>query len=55
MPFGSSEEVREVVNRRADELGYDGGLILSPTHVLEPEVPLENIEGFVSACKSLGK
>lgn len=51
MPFGSPEEVREVVRTRKKELGYDGALILSPTHILEPEVPIENIEAFVSACK----
>jgi uroporphyrinogen decarboxylase len=51
MPFGSPEEVKRVVRARKKELGYDGALILSPTHVLEPEVPLENIEAFISACK----
>ncbi|MBN1445293.1 MAG: hypothetical protein JW957_04210 [Candidatus Omnitrophica bacterium] len=51
MPFGSPEEVKRVVRERKKELGYDGALILSPTHVLEPEVPIENIEAFISACK----
>ncbi|HOL21628.1 MAG TPA: uroporphyrinogen decarboxylase family protein [bacterium] len=51
MPFGSPEEVKNVVRKRKKELGYDGALILSPTHVLEPEVPLENIEAFISTCK----
>ncbi len=51
MPFGSPEEVKKVVRERKRELGYDGALIISPTHILEPEVPLENVEAFVSACK----
>lgn len=51
MPFGSPDKVKDVVRKRKKELGYDGALILSPTHILEPEVPLENIEAFISACK----
>lgn len=46
MPFGSAEEVRRVVRERAGTLGKDGGLILSPTHVLEPEVPVANVVAF---------
>jgi len=51
MPFGSPDEVRRVVRERKRTLGDDGALILAPTHVLEPEVPLENIEAFVDACR----
>jgi len=51
MPFGSPDEVKKIVRQRKKEIGYDGALIISPTHVLEPEVPLENIEAFISACK----
>jgi len=51
MPFGSLEEVKRVVRERKKELGCDGALIISPTHVLEPEVPIENIEAFISACR----
>ncbi|MCM8829865.1 MAG: hypothetical protein NC824_02570 [Candidatus Omnitrophica bacterium] len=51
MPFGSPEDVKNVVRQRKKELGYDGALIISPTHILEPEVPLENIEAFILACK----
>lgn len=46
MPFGTPEEVRRVVRERKETLGEDGALILSPTHVLEPEVPIENIVAF---------
>jgi len=31
-----------------------GGLLLAPTHVLEPDVPWENILAFVEACKEFG-
>ena len=55
MPWGTPEDVRELVRERARTLGQDGGLILSPTHVLEPEVPIENIRAFVEASRALGK
>lgn len=53
MPFATAEQVKETVIQRAESLGYDGALILSPTHYLEPEVPLENIEAFIEASKQL--
>jgi len=50
MPFAKPEEVKKIIKERKEKLGYDGALILSPTHILEPEVPLENIEAFVESC-----
>ena len=55
MPFGTPDDVREVVRKMVTEVGYDGGLVLAPTHVLEPEVPWENIEAFVEACREYGR
>jgi uroporphyrinogen decarboxylase len=52
MPFGSADDVRRVVAERRRTLGRDGALILAPTHVLEPEVPVENILAFVEAAKA---
>ncbi len=53
MPFGTPDDVREVVKQRAEEAGQDGALILSPTHVLEPEVPIENIKAFFETAAEL--
>jgi uroporphyrinogen decarboxylase len=50
MPFGTPEEVRHVVRQRKGAVGFDGALILAPTHVLEPEVPIENIIAFLDEC-----
>jgi uroporphyrinogen decarboxylase len=47
MPFGTVEDVRRTVREAKKNLGYDGALILAPTHILEPEVPIENIEAFM--------
>jgi len=54
MPFGSPKDVRDVVFRNLDIAGEKGGLFCCPTHLLEPEVPWENIEAYVAACKEYG-
>ena len=51
MPFGTADDVRIKVREMKEKLGYDGALILSPTHVLEPEVPIENVLAFVDECR----
>jgi uroporphyrinogen decarboxylase len=50
MPFGTPEEVREVVLRNLDIAGSKGGLVACPTHLLEPEVPWANIDAYIKAC-----
>ncbi len=53
-PFGTTEDMRKTVLELAEALdARNGGLMLSPTHVLEPEVPLENICTFFEACDEL--
>lgn len=50
-PFGSTDEMRRVVLELAEKLdALNGGLLLSPTHVLEPEVPPENVVTFFETC-----
>lgn len=52
LPFGSPEDVRRDVEQRIELIGRDGGLILAPTHMVEPEVPWENILAFVDTVKA---
>lgn len=51
MPFGTPKEVKETVWRNLDIATEHGGLFVAPTHLLEPEVPWENIEAYVQACR----
>lgn len=51
MPFASPQEVRETVRRNLDIAGPAGGLLPCPTHLLEPEVPWENVEAYVASCR----
>jgi uroporphyrinogen decarboxylase len=53
-PFGTPAEMRRVVLDLGRALNArQGGLMLSPTHVLEPEVPPENVVAFFQACDEL--
>lgn len=54
MPWGTPEEVRARVREVIRKYGRRGGLIISPTHVLEPEVPLANIDALFAACREFG-
>ena len=54
MPWGSADDVRARVKECIDKYGRQGGLMLAPTHVLEPEVPLANIDAFADACREYG-
>jgi uroporphyrinogen decarboxylase len=44
MPFGTPDEVRKTTIETIETLGP--GLLVAPTHVLEPEVTLENIRAL---------
>ena len=43
------------VKELCEVVGKGGGLTVAPTHMLEPDVPYENIEAFVKAAKNYGK
>jgi len=55
MPFGSPQEVEETVKRMIQTVGKNGGFCLAPSHLLEPEVPYENVEALVRAVKKYGR
>jgi len=54
LPFGTPEEVRQEVKTRIETVGAGGGLLIGPSHVIEPEVPWENVLAFVEAVKEYG-
>ncbi len=55
MPFAPPEKVQQVVRERIETVGKKGGLLIAPTHVIEPEVPWENILAFAEAVEKFGK
>lgn len=53
-PFASPAEMRETVRRTIATLGRDSGLVIAPTHYVEPDVPWENIVAFFAAVEEFG-
>lgn len=48
---GTPDDVRAEARERIKTMGRGGGLMLAPAHVLEPEVPAENVVAFVDEIK----
>ena len=55
MPFGTPEKVRAVVKERIETVGKGGGFLIAPSHILEPEVPWENVIAFIEAVQEFGE
>lgn len=55
LPFGTPMEVKNTCKKMIEIVGKGGGLLLSPTHVIEPEVPWDNIQTFIDAVYEFGK
>ncbi len=51
LPYGTAEEVRSA-SRALIEAGKTGGLVFSPAHAVEGDVPLENMLAFIDVLKS---
>lgn len=54
MSFGTPEDVRQEVRRCIELLGRGGGYLIGPNHVVEPEVPWENLLAFFDAVREFG-
>jgi uroporphyrinogen decarboxylase len=54
LPFGSVDDVRREVKLRMDTVGKGGGLFLGPSHMIEPEVPWENLVALYDAIDEYG-
>lgn len=54
LPFGTPDDVRREVKTRIETVGRGGGLLIAPTHMIEPEVPWENIVALREAVQEFG-
>ncbi len=43
LPFGTVEEVQEEVETLIRTCGYNGGLVVFPSNVIQPDTPVENV------------
>jgi uroporphyrinogen-III decarboxylase len=55
LPFGTPQDVANEVRLRLRTAGKGGGLILSPAHNIQAEVPLQNILAFYETAKTYGR
>jgi uroporphyrinogen decarboxylase len=51
LPFGTPESIRATCRALIERVGAGGGLLLAPTHTIEPDVPWENVMAFVDAVR----
>jgi uroporphyrinogen decarboxylase len=51
LPFGSPGDVQREVIERIKTVGYNGGLILAPTHHVQLDTPLENFWAMVNTIQ----
>ena len=50
LPYGTKEEVKRVTLERLEKCGTKGGIVIGPTHLVEPEVPWENLISISEAA-----
>lgn len=55
VPFGSPEDVSRICRELMEKVGAGGGLLLAPTHTVEPDVPWEHLMAFVDAVQGNSK
>jgi uroporphyrinogen decarboxylase len=54
LPWGTVEDVRKEVRQRIWECGHGGGLLLSSSHRLEHDVPIENTLAMIEEAREYG-
>jgi len=55
LPFGTKEEVLITTLSRLRKCGEKGGLVIGPTHIVEPEVPWENLTAIIEGVETFQK
>jgi uroporphyrinogen decarboxylase len=55
LPFGTTDDVRQEVRRRIQDLGPGGGYILASVHCLQPDVPPENVYAMLDEAMVAGR
>ncbi|MDH3581684.1 MAG: hypothetical protein OEM91_13795, partial [Hyphomicrobiales bacterium] len=54
LPWGTVEDVRNEVRQRIWEMGHGGGFLLSSSHRLEHDVPIENTLAMIEEAREYG-
>ena len=51
LPHGTPQMVRDEVRRLIDEVGRDGGFIISPSHDMPGDIPVENMVALIETVR----
>ena len=51
--IGSADDVRREVEQLVHECGSNGGLVLMPSNVIQPDTPIENIIACYHTARDL--
>ena len=54
LPLGTPQDVRDEVKLRMETIGAGGGYIMTPSHLINPDIPWENIVAFFEAADAYG-
>ena len=55
LPFGTIEDLKKEIDIRLKTVGYNGGLIIGPTHNIQNDTSMEKVESLFSYIKEKGK
>ena len=55
LPFGTINDLKKEILQRITTVGYNGGLILGPTHNVQNDTSIEKVECFFNYAKEIGK
>jgi len=55
LPHGTDEELEVDIREKIAVLGKNRGYMISPAHILQPDVSPERVEKFVELCQRYGK
>ena len=52
LPYGTAEDVKQEVLSRLKNVGYNGGLIIGPTHHVQLDTPMENFWAMINTIQN---
>ncbi|MEI6101390.1 MAG: uroporphyrinogen decarboxylase family protein [Eubacteriales bacterium] len=55
LPTGTDAAVEEDIKHKTTILGKNGGYMIAPAHILQPDVSPERVEFFIETCRKYGK
>ena len=55
LPFGTTGDVYKEVEERMKTIGANGGYLMTPSHLINDDIPWENIVAFFAAAEKYGK